>query len=110
MGNVRPLRCPSEHQSAWARRWKTSWKAEVQTAKTRLPCVVVNMSAHGAGLSIDSAPDEGTEVSLVLSGSNRISARVVWRRFGAIGLCFRERQHGVLDLVANSVTGSTLRR
>jgi len=109
MGNVRPLRCPSEHKAAWARRWKTSWKAEVQAEGERLPCVIVNMSVHGAGLSVDAAPDEGTVVSLVLSGSNQYRARVVWRRFGAMGVCFLERQLGVLDLIAKSATASGAR-
>ena len=109
MGSVRPLRCPSEHKTAWARRWKTSWKAELQAEGERVPCVVLNMSVHGAGLSIDGPPDEGTVVSLVLSASNRFPARVVWRRFGAMGVCFLDRQLGVLDLVAKAATASGAR-
>jgi len=110
MGDIRPLRRPCEHHEAWERRWKTSWKAELLGAGSRLPCTVVNMSVSGAGLSIDGAPAEGSVVSLVLSGADRIPARVVWRRFGAMGLCFLERQPGVLDLVANPRGGKGLRQ
>jgi len=110
MGNVRPLRRPCEQHAAWARRWRTSWKAELQAGGAQLPCTVVNMSADGAGLSIDAAAVEGTVVSLILSGTDRIPARIVWRRYGAMGLCFLKRQPGVLALVANFAGTSALRQ
>jgi len=75
----------------------------LQVGDGRTPCVVVDMSARGAGLSIDEAPGEGQIVVLVVRDQKPISARVVWQRRGATGLCFLEQQPWILGLVANSV-------
>jgi hypothetical protein len=104
MDNIRPLRRPIGRHAAFERRWKTRREAEVRVADARTPCVVVDMSVNGAGLSIGEPPVEGSVVSLILSDRRPIEARVVWRRVGAVGLCFLQRQPWVVDLVAKSAS------
>ena len=104
-GNIRPLRRPSERHAAFERRWKTNWKAELGLAGARIPCTVIDLSVTGAGVSIGTDLDEGTSVSLLLQDRKPISARVVWHRVGAIGLCFPERQSWIIDLVVHSAKG-----
>ena len=99
-GNIRPLRRPNH--AAFERRWKTSWKAELQASETNVSCVVVNISSRGAGLNVSDAPVEGSIISLTLEDCQPIEARIVWRKGNAAGVCFVERQQWVVEVVAVS--------
>ena len=98
-GNVRRLRGMAMSNAIFGRRWKTKWAAKLQTGIAQIPCTVVEVSVTGARLRMDSAPDEGSAVSLFIGNEGAILARAVWAHDDLVGLCFIDEQPWILDLI-----------
>ena len=71
------------------RRRSVLWPAKIIIGKHELSCQVWNLSLGGARVRIDLPIQEGTDVTLSVTGRGELAATVAWTREGSLGLDFR---------------------
>lgn len=79
------------------------WSGEVILGARTLPCRILNVSAAGAKIRLDSELPEGAEVRLACTRFGEVPARVVWREAGKVGLTFLEDPSRVLRAIGNAI-------
>lgn len=90
--NVLPFRRRYGRNGVVRHRVRTQWRGVLELDEEGRACLVADLSALGARLSLAPAPDPGRRVALRLAGKDPIPAQVAWRREQQVGLRFLVEQ------------------
>lgn len=69
-----------------------NWPAELRFLRTRLACVVIDISCTGACIRAEGVPDGVGELKLILASGPPIAASLAWRDRDRFGLRFAAEQ------------------
>ncbi len=82
----------AEDGDAAGRRGQLLWSGVLQTARGPVQCLVVDISAGGARLTVGAAVAAGEAVTLMVAGKGMFRGTVAWAEPGLVGIAFAQQR------------------